>query len=97
MRHFKKELNQPQERPSSSAILNQILNNKLRFCKKAVDISPGLKNLINGLLQKDINKRMSIKEVLSHPIMSKYESLIEMKSKYSDLEKFIQVLKHETF
>ena len=49
MRHFKKELNQPQERPSSSAILNQILNNKLRFCKKAVDISPGLKNLINGL------------------------------------------------
>ncbi len=60
-------------------------------------ISEDLKDFISKLLEKNIEKRISIKEALNHPVIRTYNFLIEMKKSYSDFSKYIEVLKRECF
>jgi len=75
---------------------NLIQNNDLEFYD-TFEISVELIDLIKRLLEKDIDKRISLNEALSHPIMARYQQLQSLKNEFSDFRKFIDVLRKEVF
>jgi serine/threonine protein kinase len=76
------------DKKAFDTIRNKIQNNKL-FIPTMKKHSDCFRDFLQGILQKDLEKRMSLEEAMNHPWMKSAEQIFLEKEKIGDLEKFL--------
>ena len=95
--YFPYSLNYEEDKKNYDNIYNKIMNNNVEFEKGNKDYSGLFKDFVKKLLEKDINKRISINESLEHPWVKASSILFDEKEKLYNMSNFLIELMLDNF